>query len=296
MIRVNPNILSTVVEGIQQSRQQSNLLTQQLASGRRVNDYSDDPSASATMVFNHAESSLNDTFSRNISDLKSVLQTGDSAMSATMSALTRALTLGVQGANGTLSDSDRQALAAEVDGIQQQVLSIANSSVSGNYIFAGTNLTTPAFVADTTDPSGVRYQGTTGVNTIELQPGLNTATNIPGSQIFSSANGSVFQALHDLQSALSTNGDIPGAVSSLRAAMNEVSKQRVFYGQVLNRMDAASTALAQDNVRLHSQETDLVGADMAKTATDLSQAQVTQNALMAAAGKVSQYTLFDFLK
>ncbi len=66
--------------------------------------------------------------------------------------------------------------------------------------------------------------------------------------------------------------------------------------QVLSRMDAASTALAQDNVRLQSQETDLVGADMAKTATDLSQAQVTQNALMAAAGKVSQYTLFDFLK
>lgn len=41
-------------------------------------------------------------------------------------------------------------------------------------------------------------------------------------------------------------------------------------------MDAASIALSQDNVRLQSQETDLEGADMAKTDTDLSQAQTTQ--------------------
>jgi len=101
--------------------------------------------------------------------------------------------MGVQGANGTLSDSDRQALAAEVDGIQQQVLSIANSSVSGNYIFACTKVTTPAYVVDGGDPSGLRYQGNTGVNQIELQPGLSTAINVPGSQIFSSANGSVFR-------------------------------------------------------------------------------------------------------
>jgi|SRR6185437_4989612 len=296
MIRVNPDIFTTVLTGIEQSRQQSNNLLEQVASGRRVNAYSDDPAASATMVYNRAQSSLNDQFTRNISDLKAVLQTGDSAMSSAVTALTRALTLGIQGANGTLSDTDRQALAAEVDGIQQQMLSIANSSVSGNYIFSGTNVSTPAFVADAASASGVRYQGNSGVNSLELQPGQTTAINIPGSQLFTSAAGNVFQALNDLKTSLSSNGDVAGAVSSVRTAMNEVSGQRSFYGQVINQMDAASNALAQDKVRLQSQENDLTGADLAKVATDLSQTQITQNALMAAAGKVSQYTLFDFLK
>lgn len=296
MIRVNPDIFTTVLTGIEQSRQQSNNLLQQVASGRRVNAYSDDPAASATMVYNRSESSLNDQFTRNISDLKAVLQTGDSAMSSAVTELTRALTLGIQGANGTLSDTDRQALAAEVSGIQQQMLSIANSSVSGNYIFSGTNVSTPAFVADASSASGVRYQGNSGVNSLELQPGQTTAINIPGDQLFTSAAGSVFQALNDLQTALSSNGDVAGAVSSVRTAMNEVTRQRSFYGQVINQMDAAGNALAQDKVRLQSQENDLTGADLAKVATDLSQTQITQNALMAAAGKVSQYTLFDFLK
>lgn len=65
-----------------------------------------------------------------------------------------------------------------------------------------------------------------------------------------------------------------GCISLARdACRTHIDAEEVFYGQVLNRMHAASTALSQDNVRLQSQETDLVGADMAKTATDLLQTQ-----------------------
>jgi len=295
MVRLNPNLLSTVLAGIEQNKQNSDTLLQELSSGYRVNNYSDDPAAAAAMVTNHAEYARNDQFTRNISDLTAVLQTGDSTLSSVTNALTQAITLGVEGANGTNSDSDRQSIAQQVDGIQQQILSLANSSISGQYIFGGTATGAPPFVADNTSASGVTYNGNTGVNNIELQPGQSIAINVPGSTVFSNAAGNVFQALKDLSTALQTNSNIPGAVSELRTAFNQVSTQRVVYGQALNQMTAASTQLSQDQVQLKSQQTDLVGADLAKTATDLSQVQTAQTALEEAAGKVSTYTLLDFL-
>jgi flagellar hook-associated protein 3 FlgL len=296
MVRLNPDLMSTVINGIEQNKQQSNTLLQELSSGRRVNAYSDDPAASAAMVFNRAGSSIDDQFTRNISDLKSLLQTGDSAMSSLVNSLSQAITTGIQGANSTLSDSDRQALAAQIDGIQQNVLGLANSAVNGTYVFSGTAVTTPPFVVDSNSSSGVTYQGNGGTNNVQIGNGQSTAVNVPGTQIFSNASGNVFQSLKDLSKALSTNGNIQGAISEVRSAFNEVSKQRVFYGQALNRIDSASNAIAQDKLQLQTQENDLVGADPAQVASDLSQVQTTQTALMAAGAKVTQYTLLDFLR
>ena len=61
-------------------------------------------------------------------------QIADSALSSAATAMTRANTLAVEGANGTMSDSDRQALAEEVQGILQQMLSLANTSYQGAHL------------------------------------------------------------------------------------------------------------------------------------------------------------------
>ena len=65
-----------------------------------------------------------------------------------MEALTTAQSVGVEGANSTLNTSNRQALAQQIQGIQQDILGLANTSYNGEYLFSGTKTTTQPYVAD----------------------------------------------------------------------------------------------------------------------------------------------------
>src|SRR5689334_8146564 len=156
-MRVNPNPMLDVLAALQNTqRQQENALLQ-LSSGRRINQPSDDPAGAAVQVQINDRSSQADSFLRGIGDVNGQLQTADSTLSSIVTSLNRAISLGVEGANGPLSDADRQAIAQEVIGIRDQLISEVNVSYQGRFVFAGTASQTTPFAADTTVPSGVRY-------------------------------------------------------------------------------------------------------------------------------------------
>src|SRR5207248_5458966 len=120
----------------------------------------------AQMVSNKAQSSQADTFLRSITSLNGLLQTADSTLNSVVTALQRAISLGVEGANGTLSDSDRADVASELAGIKQQLQSLPNTPYQGEFILSGTLAVQP-FVADATSSSGVTYNGNAGTNKVD---------------------------------------------------------------------------------------------------------------------------------
>jgi len=116
--------------------------------------------------------------------------------------------------------------------------------------------------------------------------------------MFQGAGGDVMNSLQQLVTALQS-GDttaIGSATTQLRTAFNYVTQQRVFYGNAVDQLNDNQTFLQSEKVSLSSQENDLVGVDLSKAATDLSQAEITHQAALAAAAKVSQNTLLDYLK
>jgi len=294
-IRVNPNALPDLLSALAQTRQQENTATLQLATGSRINQPSDDPAGAAQMVANRDLSSQADTFLRSITNVNGLLQTADSTLSSVVTALQRAISLGVQGANGTLSNADRGDVAGELSGIQQQLISLANTSYQGEFIFAGT-ATTPPFLANSASPSGISYQGNAGTNTVQVGANYSLQINQAGSQIFSAAGGDVFQSVADLITALQTNSGIGNAVTAVRGAFDHVTSQRVFYGNAVNQLNAQQNYLNSEKVDLSTEANDISGADIAKTAATLNQAEVALNAELAAMGKISQNSLFDYLK
>ncbi|HWF38104.1 MAG TPA: flagellar hook-associated protein FlgL, partial [Candidatus Acidoferrales bacterium] len=189
MGRVNPNILPDLLSSIEQSQQNQQTAIQQLATGRSINSLSDNPAAAAALVANNAQSSGVDQFLSNVSDAQSKLQTSDSALNNAVQVLTTAITVGTEGANGTLSTSDRQALAQQVQGLQQQMLGLANTSYQGVYVFGGTNVTSPPFVQDQSSATGVQYQGNSGVTSVQVGEGQSVQTNVAGSQLFLNSSG-----------------------------------------------------------------------------------------------------------
>jgi len=297
-MRVNPNFTPTILNDLWQSQAQEQTAMQELATGKRVNLPSDDPAAAAADVQNQAFQSQNDQYLQNTSNLDGLLQTADSAISSVVSSLNQAISLGVQGSTGGLSTSNQQEIAQQVQAIQGQIVQLANVSYEGSYIFGGTATQSAPFVLDPTQPSGVRYNGNTGVNNVEIAQGRSIQTNLPGSQIFQGAGGNVMGSLQQLVTALQSGNltNIGAATTQLSGALNYISQQRVFYGSAVAQLNDNQSFLQQEQVNLKTQENNLVGVDLAKAATDLSRAQTAQSAALAAIAKVIPQSLLDYLK
>src|SRR5260221_2713123 len=127
----------------------------EISSAGSGNHPSDNPTAAALLIENNDQATFNSGYLKSIGTVQGQLSTPDSTLSSVVTALQRAISLGVEGANGTLSDSDQASIANELQGIQSQLVSLANASYEGRYVFAGTNTNTPPFAVDTTVPSGV---------------------------------------------------------------------------------------------------------------------------------------------
>ena len=183
-VRINPNEAPDLLAAIAMNREAQNTALQQISTGQSVNQLSDNPSAAAQVVLNHVQTSQDTQYLNNISALTAQGQTIDATLNSTVQAVNQAIGLGVEGANGTLSNADRQDIASQLIGIRNQVLGLANTTYQGSYVFAGTATSTQPFVLDATQPDGVKYNGNASVNSTQIAPGQTIPINMPGSQIF----------------------------------------------------------------------------------------------------------------
>ena len=295
-MRISPYTTQTVLNALSAADQAEQTALLQLTTGKRVNFASDDPSAAAREVAISSQSGNCDQFLRSISSISSELQTADSALSSGVTALQRAIALGTEGANGTMSQQDRAALASEVQSISQQMLGVANLSYNGKYVFAGTADSQPPYIASA---GGIVYQGNDSINQVEIESGQTIAVNQPGSQLFSAAGANVFQSLSDLattlQSSSSTTDDIASATNEVSAAYNQINSARTFYGSTLDQLNASQDFLNSEKLQLTQQTSDLVGVDANQAATNLANAETALNATLQAAASVGNLSLFDYL-
>jgi flagellar hook-associated protein 3 FlgL len=295
-MRVNPNPMSDLLAAVEQTQQQINTDLLQISSGESVNLPSDDPAAAALLVQNANQTSETDQYLRSISSVQGEMQTADSALSSVVTALQRAISLGVEGANGTLNASDREAVAVEVQGIQSQLMQLANLSYQGSYVFAGTATQTPPYVPDSKSASGVSYVGNTEANSIQVGDSFNLQTNLPGSQLFSSSGTDMFQSIQDLVTSLQSGTGISAAVTEVSSAYDSINSQRVFYGNAINQLDSQQTELNSDSTQLAAQQNTLGAADLPKDITNLESAQTSNEAALQAIAQTQQTNLFSYLK
>src|SRR5512143_3557835 len=141
-MRVNPNPMADLLAALNNSRRDTQDALQELSTGRRVNQPSDDPAAAALLIDNHDRTTFTARYLQSLTSLQGHFQTADSTLNSIVLALQRALTLGVQGGNGTNSDDDRAAIVGELQGIQDQLLSLANTAFQGRFLFSGTRTDT----------------------------------------------------------------------------------------------------------------------------------------------------------
>jgi flagellar hook-associated protein 3 FlgL len=140
------------------------------------------------------------------------------------------------------------------------------------------------------------YVGNSSVNQVQVGETMNVASNLSGSALTGGPNaiGALGNLITALQSGSSTQ--IGAATTAISAALNYVGQQRVPFDNTISELNNQESYLGQEKVTLTTQQTSLVGISLSDAATNLSQAELTNNAVMAAAAKVIPNTLLDYLK
>ena len=160
-------------------------LQTEVATGRRVNRPSDDPAAALRILPLRGDIRDLEQLSSNVSLARETLNTSTASLEDGSSIMQRVRELTTQASNGTLSGSDRQSIAAEVDQLLSQMLGIANSRRGDRYLFGGTETGSPPFSLENQGgrTRGV-YNGNRDSLEVDVAPGVTTGLNVPGDSIF----------------------------------------------------------------------------------------------------------------
>lgn len=298
-MRVNPFFVGNMATALNQTQATVQQLTEQLSSGVRVTSLSEDPLAAGENVQLLDQIQRDDSFSQTSSLVQGQLQVADSALGSVVSQLTQAISLATSGSNGTMNSSNLLSVSNQIAGIRDEVVSLANTSYQGQYIFGGSQTsTTPFSISSATTPATATYSGDDVVNYLETPNGQKIQLNMPGDQIFTSGSGNVLAVLNNLVADFAS-GSTASAISdttALNTALNFVSQQRVVLDNSLTRLTTASDAVSSEQTQLTAAQTNLMQADVATIATKLSTSEAQQTALENVIAQLGTGSLFDKLQ
>ncbi|MFC5863406.1 flagellar hook-associated protein FlgL [Acidicapsa dinghuensis] len=297
-MRVDPFYVYNLSGALDQAQATQENLSQELSSGLRVNSIGQDPVASAENVQFLNSIQQDDSFTQTASLTTGMLQVTDSALGSVVTQLTQALSLATEANNGTLNSSDLQSVSNELAGIRDEVVSLANTSYQGVYIFAGgQSSTSPFSLNSSTTPATVTYSGDSDVNTLQTPNGQSIQLNLPGNQVFLSSTANVLGTLNNLVADYANGGSGSGVsdTSALNDAINYLSQQRVTIDNSITRLKNASSAITDQQTQLTTVQTNLMQADVAQVSSQLSLSESQQTALINVIAALGQGSLFDKL-
>jgi len=141
------------------NRQQGEFLkvSQQIASGRRVVNPSDDPQAASRAVGVDQSKAVTQQYADARVSARNSLSQTESVLNSVSDAIASAKTLMVQASSDTLSDADRQSVASELRGIYETVIGQGNATDgNGRHLFGGYQDSSAPFVKKA-DGAGGEY-------------------------------------------------------------------------------------------------------------------------------------------
>jgi flagellar hook-associated protein 3 FlgL len=279
-----------------------NKVQQQISSGKEQSKPSDDPIVFSQTSRLQLQLGNLDQYSRNITLASTRLNQQSSVIGQAANISTRLQELVLQGANDTMSVSDRQALATEMQNLSDQLVDLGNTTdQNGQAIFGGFRAQAPVF---TKDGNGiVHYSGDNGVPEVDIGDGVKALAGTDGTSTFMSVRTpgesnprSVFDIVHDAITTLKAGKSTSGNVSEMKATVDHFSNAQTVAGSELNRLDAQNTVNTNSTLTLKTTLSTLQDTDMEKAATEFSQKSLALNASQQTFAKIAGLSLFNYLK
>lgn len=318
-MRISTNmIFNQQVRGITDSQASWLKVGEQLSSGRRVTNPSDDPiAASRAVVLSQTQSQSSQyALARTFADQGLSLE--ENALKGVTGSIQDAQTLIVSGSTGTLSDDDRGSIATQLEGIRAQLLNQANSQdANGRYIFAGYKTDSAPFVDGA--GTGVSYVGGTDAITQKVDSSRSMTVGHTGDDIFMAITGNatkepdgsasetnLFAMLDSAIAALKVPQDDADAATrqtfqdamdktnrGLGNSLNNVLTVRSEIGTQLSELDTLDAQGDDRNVIYSSQMSDLVDVDYTQAISSYTMQQTALQASYKTYTDMSKMSLFQ---
>ena len=249
---------------------QSQLATsmQRLSSGLRVNSAKDDAAGLAISERMSAQVRGMNVAIRNANDGISMAQTAEGALGKVGDSLQRMRELAVQARNSTNSGSDKDSLDKEYQQLASEI-----TRVLGGTTFNGASI----------------LGGSAGAK--DFQIGANTTTNdvitVTTTDMTADASITAVTTGAVIDSTTST-ATLATVIDNIDGAINKVNSERALYGATQNRFDSVISNLQTSVENQSAAKSRITDADFASETSNLSRAQILQQAGTAMVAQANQ--------
>lgn len=277
-------------------------LQEKVASGKEFLRPSDNPSGVTSALNLRSVLKMNTAYLDSAATTESWMSATDFALIQTTQLATRAINLTRQGLSDTLGEEQRNSLAAEMDMVLQQVLSVANTSHQGNYIFGGFQTVNPPFNLVDSNSDGtldtVVRNGDTGTINRLIGPNLTVVQNISGYDLFNDLMVAIMNARDSLRNNGDPNqfNDLQNAIAALETQTNNVNEALTTNGARQREVRLTKDRLEKSHIELKSLLSQKEDVNMTEAISYLQHQQtVYQTVLEVGKRAISALSLFDLL-
>lgn len=250
-----------------------------LSTGLRINSAKDDAAGLYLAQSQTKDIRGLNMATRNAGDGISMAQTAEGALDQIQSNLQRINELAIQSANGTYNTAARGGLQKEVDQLTQEIKRIVETTeFNGNMLLNSAAATMTLQVGFDND---AQYRVDAGV----LSGGIAGANGISTGNALSAVLGGTLTATKTID--ISSQSNAQAAITSTRAAIDQVSELRATFGAVMNRFEAVISGNQTYSENLQASRSRVQDADFAVETSNLAKQQVLQQAGVAALGQAN---------
>lgn len=284
----NKTIYDSVKYNLGSIYEELNKANEIATTGKRINNLSDDPVGLTQSLNIRSNLASIEQMGRNISYGNSWLTASESAMTSVQNIISDTKVLCIQMANATIGPEQRSWAAGTVQNMLDEIVSLGNTDVAGNYIFAGSKTDTVPFDQDGT------YNGDNNPFSIKISKNSTVEIGSDGQAVF----GNIFNTLFDLKAALETNdlGGIQDAMGNLDGHFDDISAKISDVGSKMNRMEIKDRIYQGLNFSNTERLSKIEDADIAEAIMNVKAAELTYQTALASSSKVMTLTLVDYLK
>lgn len=171
------------LNSILDNQSQVNNTQQQVSTGRRVLTPADDPIAATKILQLQQDAALREQYDENMIGAEGRLNLEETQLSGITDNMVRLKELTVQAGDGSLTQSDRQAIAAEVNQLLASTVDMMNSKdAGGEYLFGGFKGATEPFQKN--ESGRYDYAGDEGQRFMSIASSTTVPTGDNGKNIF----------------------------------------------------------------------------------------------------------------
>lgn len=283
-------------------------IQEQLATGKRFSAPSQDPIASARLQRLTISEADQGQFAQNVKLAQSLLGASDAALDSVQANLQRAQELAIRASTQTMNASNREAIGKELEAILEDLLSLANTTdVRGESLFGGSS----TGAAYQRAPDGtISFAGAGEAPPVPIGTGVKIQATDSGPRFFDGLQvGGVatdmFKVIGDLSAALAPGGTADAAalkqaldngLDGIKQASDKVTAGRASVGARAARLDIEADRLAQAKVDTEIERGDIEGVDVQTAVVELQKTMLALEATQASFSKLSQMSLFDYIR